>query len=129
MPHEPPPRGAKSSWAYAYQIMPPQPEDRLRAVKALLDQERKQATLGERTWEGRLVTEQQATHILIVSDSPDQDLEANRRLEAELQGLEVGFALTLPMSVTDEPVPPAPDPTLSIPDPPGKPGGRLPPKP
>ncbi len=128
MPHEPPPGGSKPSWAYAYQIVPPQPEDRLRAIKTLLDRERKQARLGERTWEGRLVLEQQATHILVVSDSPAQDLEVNRRLEAELTGLEVGFARTVPMSVEGEPAPPALDPALVVPHPPGKPSGRLPPK-
>lgn len=117
MPHDAPPGGTKPSWAYAYQIVPPQPADRLRAIRTLLAKERERATSGERTWEGRLVMEQQATHILVVSDSPEQSLEANKRLEAALAGLEVGFALTAPMAVSDDP------------DPPEKSTGRRPPKP
>jgi hypothetical protein len=114
MAHEQSPLGPKPAWAYAYQIVPPQPEDRLRAVKVLLDHEGAQARVRERTWEGRFVVEQQVTHILVVSDSPDQDLEVNQRLEEELRGLEAGFALTVPMAVAEEPVPPA-EPVLHSP--------------
>jgi hypothetical protein len=96
MAHEEPPRGLKPAWAYAYQIVPPQPEDRLRAVKALLDHEGAHAKVQQRTWAGRFVVEQQVTHILVVSDSPDQDLDVNQRLETALRGAEVGFALTAP---------------------------------
>jgi hypothetical protein len=124
MAHEQPPRGPKPAWAYAYQIVPPQPEDRLRAVRVLLDRERAQAKVGERTWAGHFVVEQQVTHILVVSDSPDQDLDANQRLEAELRGAEVGFALTVPMAVTEESVPPT-EPFSRAPRPPP---GRLPPR-
>ena len=124
MAHEQPPPGPKPPWAYAYQIVPPQPEDRLRAVKVLLEQEGAQAKAQERTWEGRLVVERQVTHILVVSDSPDQDLEVNQRLEAELRGMEAGFAMTVPMAVAEEPVPPA-QPKLRRPQPPPR---RLPPR-
>ena len=110
MAHEPRPPGPGPTWAYAYQIVPPQSEDRLRTVKALLDHERAHARLGARTWEGRFVLEQQVTHILVVSDSPDQDLEVNRRLEAELRGLETRFSLTAAMAVEDDPIPPPADP-------------------
>lgn len=104
MAQEQPPRGPKPSWAYAYQIVPPQPKAQLRAVKVLLDHERAQARLEGRTWEGRLVLEQQVTHILVVTDDPDQDIDVNRRLEAELRGAEAAFALTVPMAVVDESV-------------------------
>jgi hypothetical protein len=120
MIHEQPPRGPKPAWAYAYQIVPPQPEGRLRAVKVLLDHEGAQAKVRERTWEGRFVVEEQVTHILVVSDSPDQDLDVNRRLEAELRGADVAFALTIPISVADEPVPPSAAPQTAP--------GRLPPR-
>jgi len=98
----------KPMWAYAYQIVPPQSEDRLAAVRALLDREHTLAKRGAHTWEGRFVLEQQITHILVVSDSPDQDREANRRLEAALAELQAGFVLTAPLEVADPPAPPKP---------------------
>ena len=55
-----------------------------------------------RTWEGRFVHQEQVTHILVVSDAAEQDLEVNRRLEAELRDLEASFSLTAPMAVDDE---------------------------
>ncbi len=125
MADEKSPQEPKPAWAYAYQIVPPQPEDRLRAVKLLLDHEGTQARVQERTWEGRFVVEQQVTHILVVSDSPDQDLDVNRRLEAELRSSDTGFALTVPMAVTEEPVPPA---DAVLPSPPHLPRRRLPPR-
>jgi hypothetical protein len=90
---------AKTIWAYAYEIVPPQAEDRLRTVKTLLDDENSGARLGGGTWTGRVVREQQITHILVVSDSPEQDREVNRKLEAELTELKAGFRLTAPMAV------------------------------
>lgn len=98
---------AKPMWAYAYQIVPPQPEHRLTAIKTLLDREHAEAKRDAHTWEGRFVLEQQITHILVVSDSPDQDGESNRRLEAALAELQAGFVLTAPLAVTD-PAPKAP---------------------
>jgi hypothetical protein len=53
-----------------------------------------------------VVLQQQATHILVVSDSPHQDREANRRLEAELKELQVAFSITAPMAVADGATPP-----------------------
>ena len=106
MTHPQPPPGSKTVWAYAYEIVPPQTEERLRRVLALLDREQAQARLGDQIWEGRFVLGQHVTHILVVSDNPQQDLEVNHRLEAELRGLEAGFCITAPMAVADEPVPP-----------------------
>jgi hypothetical protein len=94
---------AKSMWAYAYQIVPPQSETRLAAVKALLDREHTEAKRDARTWEGRFVHEQQITHILVVSDSPDQDGERNQRLESALAELQAAFVRTAPMAVTEPP--------------------------
>jgi len=101
MASQQPPPSPRAVWAYAYQIVPPQPEGRLRALQTLLDHERTDAQSGARTWEGRLVLEQQVTHILIVSDSPDLDLAANRRLETELRRLKAGFAITAPLTAGD----------------------------
>jgi hypothetical protein len=96
-------------WAYAYQLVPPQPEGRLHAVKALLDREHADVTPGTRTWEGRLVLERQVTHILVVTDSPDQDCAINRLLEAELKQMETTFALTVPLAVVAGGAGPLPD--------------------
>jgi hypothetical protein len=94
--------------------VPPQPEERLRRVLALLDREQAHARLGDRIWEGRFVLEQQVTHILVVSDNPQQDLEVNQRLEAELRDLEAAFCITTPMAVADEPGAPPPPPVLTV---------------
>jgi hypothetical protein len=97
----------KPMWAYAYQIVPPQSESRLAAIKALLEREHTRAKSGAHTWEGRFVHEQQITHLLVVSDTPEQDGEANRRLEAALAELQAGFVLTAPLAVTGDQTPPA----------------------
>lgn len=94
---------AKPVWAYAYQILPPQAEDRLHTIKTLLDKENADAQRAARTWAGRVVVEQQVTHILVVSDSPEQDHAVNRRLEAKLQELNAGFSMTVPIAVVGEP--------------------------
>ena len=93
---------SKTRWAYDYRIVPAQPEDRLRTIRALLDQEHSDARRRARTWEGRLVFEEQVTHILVVSDSPDQDRQVNRRLGLALNELEATFTLTAPMEVADD---------------------------
>jgi hypothetical protein len=95
-------------WAYAYQILPPQGAKRLHGIKTLLDQAHTEAQGGARKWTGRLVVEEQITHILIVSDSPEQNHEVNRRLEAKLQELDAGFSITVPIAVEDEGVVPQP---------------------
>jgi hypothetical protein len=97
--HIPP---AKTIWAYAYQIMPPQGAKRLHGIKSLLDHAHAEAQRGARTWTGRVVVEEQITHILIVSDSPEQNHEANIRLEAKLKELNAGFSITVPIAVTDD---------------------------
>jgi hypothetical protein len=97
---------SKPMWAYAYQIVPPHLEGRLDGVKALLAREHAEAERASRVWEGRFVEERQVTHILVVSDSPDQDGEANRRLEAALTAAQAGFVVTAPLAVDDRPVPP-----------------------
>jgi hypothetical protein len=90
-----------ASWAYTYRIVPPQPEDRLREVRALIAAEHSAAALGARRWEGQFVLEELATHILVVADSPDQELEANQRLEAALDRLGVRFLRTVPLPVDE----------------------------
>jgi hypothetical protein len=95
----------KPVWAYAYQIVPPQTQDRLDTITALLEQEQEDARNAARTWQSRLVAEEHVTHILVVSDSPAQDLEVNQRVEGALRAMDVGFSVTAPMPVEDEPPP------------------------
>jgi hypothetical protein len=92
----------RNLWAYAYQIVPPQPSRRLGTIRALLKDGTAAARDGARTWSGRLVLEQRTTHILIVSDGPGRNDVINRRLEAELQRLEVAFSVTEPLAVTSD---------------------------
>ena len=92
-------RTPKTIWAYAYQILPPQSADRLRSIKALLDHAHSDAERGARTWSGRVVHEEQVTHILVVADSPEQNHDVNRKLEAALQALKAAFSITTPMAI------------------------------
>ena len=104
MPKRPPSTPArKAVWAYAYAIVPPQTQHRLDAIQALLEQHQEDARSSARTWQSRLVAEEHVTHILVVSDSPAQDLEVNRRVEGALRDMGMGFSVTAPMPVEDEP--------------------------
>jgi len=92
--------GVKSLWAYAYEIVPPQPARLLGPIRTLLKEETAAARGSDRAWSGRLVLERHATHILIVSDDiRGRDHPINRRLEAELERLEATFIVTEPLSV------------------------------
>jgi len=102
MPDHRPTPPPKTIWAYAYQILPPQGAERLRAITTLLDHAHTEAQRDARTWTGRVVVEEQVTHILIVSDSPEQNHEVNQRLEAKLQELNAGFSITVPIAVADD---------------------------
>ena len=105
MSEHPTPEAKKAVWAYAYLIDPPQPEARLRALRILLDREHADARNRARTWATRLVAEEHVTHILVLSDSPLQDLEINRLMESELRDLEAAFSMTAPVVVLND-VPP-----------------------
>jgi hypothetical protein len=92
----------QSLWAYAYQIVPPQPSRRLGTIRTLLKDETAAARRGARAWAGRLVLERGATHILIVSDDArGRDHPINRRLEAALKRLDAPFSVTEPLAVAD----------------------------
>lgn len=90
-------------WAYTYQLVPSQPVEKLRELKALLEREHTAARAREGTWEGRLVVDERIAHILVLSDSPELDLESNRRIEQALRAINAGFALTVPMAVPTDP--------------------------
>lgn len=93
----------RTIWAYAYALSPPQSASRLRSLKALLDRERRAAGLRDATWEARLINDDRVSHILVISDSPALDGEANCRVESALRDIEVGFAVTAPRAIEDEP--------------------------
>ena len=84
---------------YAYQVVPPQPSRRLGAIRALLKDAMAAARASARTWSGRLVLERRATHILIVTDTPERNTSIIRRLDAELVRLAAAFSVTAPLAV------------------------------
>lgn len=88
-------------WAYGYELAPPVARDRMRGVQAVLDEGHSEAELAARIWEGRFVNGGDITHILVVSGTPAQDLDVNRRLEAELVRLEARFSITPPLEVVN----------------------------
>ena len=92
----------RSLWAYAYQIVPPQPSMRLGEIKALLDHENSATQSGPRIWAGRLVLERWSTRILVVSDGPEQNRGIDHRLAAELQRLHATFSVTEPMAISGD---------------------------
>lgn len=96
----PPPQNI---WAYGYVIEPPLAPARLRSIERLLEEEQSQAKHRDRTWASRFVVDERVTHILVVSDSPDQQKAVNRRLEMELEKLKTGFSITPSVAVEDRP--------------------------
>ncbi len=95
-------------WTYDYAIVPPQAEAQLDRLRGFLEEAHTAAQRAARTWTGRVVREQQVTHILVVSDSPDQGRGVNRRLESLLKQVNAPFSLTAPMEVPAAEVPPPP---------------------
>src|SRR3989442_6872073 len=93
------PRASKS-WAYAYQLTPPQPEPRLAKVKTLLRRARLAAQRDGRLWTGQIVMEAHITHILVVTDAPEELRAVDRAIDAELKRLKMGFAITRPARVS-----------------------------
>jgi hypothetical protein len=95
------PSAAKALWAYGYEMVAPHPDGRMADIRGVLARQNAEAALEGRTWTARLVTTR-LIHVLIVSESPAQDLEINRTLEAELTQLGVQYLVTAPMQVSDE---------------------------
>jgi hypothetical protein len=93
---------SKTLWAYAYEILPPQRNDVMKEIGALFLEEHVEAKREAHRWAGRMVREQRVTHILIVSDSPDQSRGVNRRLESQVERLKARYSLTAPMAVADD---------------------------
>ena len=91
---------ASESWAYAYQLNPPQPEPRFAKLKMLLRRARQAARRDGHLWTGRIVMEDRITHILVVTDAPDEVRAVDRAIDAELKRLKMGFAITGPARVS-----------------------------
>jgi len=87
-------------WAYAYEILPRQPAADWAGLHALLDEEHAAAEREGRRWTGKLVYKQLATHLLVMSDHPDQDRDINRRLEKWLKVASPAFSVTVPKVLT-----------------------------
>lgn len=96
------PSADKTLWVYGYEMKPSQDEQRMAAIRKLLDGENNEAKRSGRRWTARLVTQQQATHVMIVTTDPELDLEVNRKLEAELRALGGEILVTVPMPVTPD---------------------------
>jgi hypothetical protein len=90
---------ARALWAYGYELAPPVARDRLGGMQAILDAGHAAACEGARVWEGRFINGHHITHILVVSDTPAQDGDINRRLEAELTRLEAGYSVSLSLGI------------------------------
>lgn len=93
-------RRVPGRWVYAYELNPPQPEPRFRKIRVLLRRAQAAARRGGRLWTGRIVVESNITHILVVTDDPGQVRHVDRAIEAELQHLNMQFALTGPARFT-----------------------------
>jgi len=92
-------------WVYAYEFARPPEENQLNAIRTLLEREHMTARRTARKWTGKLVCERRLTHILVVSDSPDQGREVNHRIESRLKLLQAAFSLTVPMALPDDEAP------------------------
>src|SRR5216110_1862662 len=97
LPKQRPP--APKNSAYAYQLDPPQPEPRFAKLKILLRRARLAARRDGRLWTGQIVMEAHITHILVVTDAPDESRAVDRAIDAELKRLKMGFAITRPARV------------------------------
>ena len=105
-------RSPATLWAYTYQIVPRQTRSQLRGVRALLDLQHSDAKTASGTFAGRLIVGTQGTRILIVSDCPERNCEANLRLESELNLLQAVFTVSEPVLLALDTAAPSPAPIL-----------------
>ena len=86
-------------WAYAYRLSPPLPPSKLRHLNEVLERERTAARERNGKWEARFVTDERVAHILVLTDSPDLNRDANKRIEAALHVIDARYSLTVPLAV------------------------------
>lgn len=94
---------ARALWAYGYRLAPPVARDRLGGMQAILDAGHAEARETAQIWEGRFINGDHITDILVVSGTPAQDRDINRRLEAELVRLETGYSVSVSLEVANDP--------------------------
>lgn len=92
----------RALWAYGYQLAPPVARDRLGGMQAILDAGHAEARERAQVWEGRFINGDHITHILVVSGTPAQDLDINRRLEAELMRLETVYSMSVSVEIVHD---------------------------
>ena len=66
----------------------------------LLRRARLAAQRAGRLWTGQVVKDAHITHILVVTDAPDEARAVDRAIDAELKRLKMGFAITGPARVS-----------------------------
>ena len=86
----------------------------------LLRRARLAAQRDGRLWTGQIVMDAHITHILVVTDDPDEVRAVDRAIDAELTRLKMGFAITGPARVSL----PGVTPGRGAPRPPARAGGR-----
>jgi hypothetical protein len=108
------PRLPDRLWVYAYLIVPPFAGHLLITLRLLMQREHVRARVEGRTWSGRLVLERLITQVLVVSDSPGQDLGINDEIVAELRRIKANFVTTssLELPRDDDPLGPFGTPVL-----------------
>src|ERR1041385_5321814 len=89
----------RNLWAYAYQIVPPQPFTRLGAIRAILKDAGAAGRAGAPPRAGGARREPRPPHFLMVSAAPGRNLSIDPRLEAELARLDARFSVTGPLPV------------------------------
>jgi len=105
MKHDEDTSRSRAMWAYGYAFTPPIALHRIGPMEALVEGGNEKARLAALTWEGRLINGDHITHLLVVSDRPDQDLEINQLLEAEMGRLEAPFTITASLAIGGNPDP------------------------
>jgi hypothetical protein len=82
-------------------MVAPHPDGIIANIRGVLNRQNAEAARDGRTWTARLVTTR-LIHVLVVSASPEQNVDINRRLEADLAALGVQYLMTAPMRVSDD---------------------------
>jgi hypothetical protein len=95
------PTAERTLWAYGYEMVAPHPDGIIADVRGLLVRQNAEAVRDGRTWTARLVTTR-LIQVLVVSASPELDVDSNRRLEADLAELGVQYLMTAPLRVSDD---------------------------
>jgi hypothetical protein len=100
-----PPSPGTTLWVYGYEMAVAGHGHRLPAIRGVIARENRAARRSVGKWTARLVLTHHTARVLVVSTRPDLDSGSNRRLEAELTALGVGFSVMVPMKVMQDSAP------------------------